>query len=89
MGLAAIVLGVAHAVLAYYATKNGAELERASQALLNSGLAIAAGLFLLLVSQLSRVLVAIEENTRFTAFHMRFKLKDPATYPTRRSSSQD
>jgi hypothetical protein len=75
-GLAVIVLGLAHGTLAYYATKNGAELERAAHALSLSAGAVAGGLALLLIAQVSRVLIAIEENTRMMAYQNRSRQRD-------------
>ncbi|MEB3223889.1 MAG: hypothetical protein VKS61_17580 [Candidatus Sericytochromatia bacterium] len=71
VALAAITFGVGHGALAWYATKNGAEVERAANALIIGGGAIAGGLLLLFAVQLARVQLAIEENTRLTAYHSR------------------
>lgn len=79
IGLAAIILGLAHGALAYYATKNGAELERAASALTLSASAVAGGFLLLIVSQISRVLIAIEENTRMLAFQVLSRQRDRGT----------
>jgi hypothetical protein len=70
-GLAAIAFGLGHGVLAWYATKNGAEVERAAGALQIGGGAVVGGLVVLFVTQLARVLLAIEENVRLSAFHSR------------------
>jgi hypothetical protein len=70
-GLAAVAFGLGHGVLAWYATKNGAEVERAASALQVGGGAIVGGLLVLFFTQLARVLLAIEENVRLSAFHGR------------------
>ncbi|MEB3195583.1 MAG: hypothetical protein VKP62_00110 [Candidatus Sericytochromatia bacterium] len=56
--------GLVYAALAYYATKNGAELARATDALFWSGVMIGVSILLAFATQLGRVLLAIEENTR-------------------------
>lgn len=71
LGLGAVTFGLGHGALAYYATKNGAEVERAASALLIGGGAIGGGLILLFVSQLARVVLVIEENARLIAFQGR------------------
>lgn len=75
-GLAAIVMGLAHGALAYYATKNGAELDRAASAFINSAAAMSGGLLLLIIAQISRVLIAIEENTRLVAFYTQWRQRN-------------
>ncbi|MEB3329707.1 MAG: hypothetical protein VKQ33_10790 [Candidatus Sericytochromatia bacterium] len=70
-GLGAIAFGLGHGALAWYATKNGAEVERAASALVLGGGAIGGGLALLFVSEVARVVLAIEENVRLSAFHGR------------------
>jgi hypothetical protein len=77
-GLALFAFGAAHGTLAYYATKNGAEMARIYQALAYVGAAIAGGLLLTGVGQAFRVILAIEENLRIIAYHTRQKSKPAA-----------
>ncbi|MDB5097140.1 MAG: hypothetical protein JWM80_1561 [Cyanobacteria bacterium RYN_339] len=74
-GLALFTFGAAHGTLAYYATKNGAEMERIYQALAYVIAASAGGLLLTGVGQAFRVVLAIEENTRVIAYHTRAKTR--------------
>jgi hypothetical protein len=76
-GMALVLAGAGHGALAYYATKNGAEMARIYQALAYVGGAVAGGLFLTGVGQAFRVVLAIEENTRLIAYHTRSR-KAPA-----------
>ena len=70
-GLIGLGFGLAHGLLAYYATKNGAELERIVTAGSWFGACMAGGLVAIVIGQIVRVLLAIEENTRLIAFHTR------------------
>lgn len=76
-GLALLAVGTGHGWLAYYATKNGAEMARIYQALTYTVGALAGGLLLTGVGQAFRVVLAIEENTRLIAYHTRAKQKPP------------
>jgi hypothetical protein len=76
-GMALVLAGAGHGALAYYATKNGAEMGRIYQALAYVGGAVAGGLFLTGVGQAFRVVLAIEENTRLIAYHTRQRKVTP------------
>lgn len=76
-GLGLIAVGAAQGWLAYYATKNGAEVARIYQALTYTVGAIATGMLLAGVGQAFRVFIAIEENTRLIAYHTRPRAKPP------------
>lgn len=74
-GLAALGFGLLHGAVAYYATKNGRETARfVQEATLFLG-GTTAGMVLLGLSQLCRVAMAIEENTRWIAYHTRPRLR--------------
>lgn len=74
-GLAALAFGLLHGAVAYYATKNGRETARfVQEATLFLG-GTTAGMILLGMSQLCRVAMAIEENTRWIAYHTRPRLR--------------
>lgn len=79
-GLAGVVYGAALGALAYYGTKNGTEGERLLMALGAALLAVLGGLVMIGIGQVFRVVIAIEENTRLTAFHTRPR---PAKPPRR------
>jgi hypothetical protein len=76
-GLALLCFGAAHGTLAYYATKNGAEMARIYQAATYVVGSVAGGLLLTGVGQAFRVVLAIEENTRLIAYHTRAKTRPP------------
>jgi uncharacterized membrane protein YeaQ/YmgE (transglycosylase-associated protein family) len=82
-GLGLLCFGAMHGTLAYYATKNGAEMERIYQALAYVVGAVAGGLLLTGVGQAFRVVLAIEENTRLIAYHTRARTR-PAEEPRER-----
>lgn len=70
-GAAGVAYGVALGALAYYGTKNGLEGDRLLSALGLALLAALGGLVMMGFGQVFRVAIAIEENTRLTAFHTR------------------
>ena len=74
-GFALAFFGGGLGALAYHGTKHGAEAGRALEALPQAGLAVAAGLVLMALSQALRVLLAIEENTRLTAYYTRIRAR--------------
>lgn len=76
-GLGMIGFGLTHGALAYYATKNGLELERIVNAAQLFGGSLGGGLVMVLIGQASRVLLAIEENTRLIAYHTRARARAP------------
>lgn len=79
-GLAAFAFGLLHGAVAYYATKNGRETARfVQEATLFLG-GCTSGLILMGMSQVCRVVMAIEENTRWIAHHTRPRLR-PAEAP--------
>lgn len=84
LGLGAVGFGLAHGGLAYYATKNGLELDRIVGAATWFAGCVGAGFVLLAMGQLSRVLLAIEENTRLIAFHTRPRPRLPEPPAERR-----
>lgn len=84
LGLGALGFGLAHGALAYYGTKNGLELERIVGAAQLFGGSLGGGLVLLVIGQLARVLLAIEENTRLIAFHSRPRPRPPEPAVERR-----
>lgn len=83
-GLVGLGFGLAHGVLAYYATKNGAELERIVTAGSWFGACVAGGLVAIVIGQSVRVILAIEENTRLIAFHTRPRARQVEAVAERR-----
>ena len=77
LGLGAVGFGLTHGALAYYATKNGLEIERIVNAAQLFGGSLGGGLLMILIGQVCRVLLAIEENTRLAAFHLRPRGRAP------------
>lgn len=74
-GLVALGVGLAHGWLAYYATKNGGELERVVGAASWFLAAAMGGLVAIAIGQIARVVLAIEENTRLIAFNTQQQAK--------------
>lgn len=76
-GLAAMAYGGLLGALAYYGTKNGAEMTRLVDAAASVIVAVVGGLLMMAVGQVFRVMIAIEENTRLIAFHTRPRPRPP------------
>ena len=75
-GLALVVYGGAIGALAYWGTKSG-ETARLIEAAAQSLAGIVGGFLAMAVGQVFRVVIAIEENTRLTAFHTRPRPRAP------------
>lgn len=88
-GLIALGFGLAHGLLAYYATKNGAELERIVSAGSWFGACVLGGFVAIVIGQIVRVLLAIEENTRLIAFHTRPRARQVESVAERRVPSPE
>lgn len=83
-GLSAVAYGVLLGALAYYATKNGTELQRIMAVAPTVLVSVIGGVLTMTIGQVFRVVLAIEENTRLIAFHTRPRLRPPE--PPRRAT---